>query len=494
MSNRFHVLGLAGAACSFTLLTPPALGQAGPGESAGGNTLEEIIVTAQKRETSLQTTPLAISAVTGESLARSQVTNIEGLAQSLPSVNFGQTTGNARIAIRGVGFDNLSLGNEGRVAYHADGVYISRPAAALAGFYDVDRVEVVRGPQGVLYGRNATGGAVNVISRQPGDQLNGYVDGTIGSYDLFRLEGAVGGPIGNEVSGRVSFQVNERNGYGRNLTNGLDVDDLSTGAIRGQLRFQPSENIDLTLAADYFTQDDHAYSFHFIGQGSLAYPATPTTPALPGAIPKGLRVGGVVPTDLRDSTSDSGPHNEREFSGGSATGRFQLGALELVSITGYRSNYFHTVTDLDATSAPLSVYDQIEDSDHFSQEFRLAGDYSQGDWMVGAYYFDESLFGGTRVAFDPLVLVPNTAPILPAPTSLKQGYYGMGDQETEAWAIFANVHHKFTEQFGVRAGVRYSDEKKSVDEVLKLDFATPYPPFVPFFPSTPPGACVFQRS
>jgi iron complex outermembrane receptor protein len=280
---------------------------------SSGATLDEITVTAQKRETNIQTTAIAVSAVAGESLVQAQVTNIEGLAQSLPSVNFGQTTGNARIAIRGVGFDNISLGNEGRVAYHVDGVYISRPAAALASFYDVERIEVVRGPQGVLYGRNATGGAVNVILHAPDRELNGYIDGTIGSYSLYKLEGAVGGPLGDSVSGRLSFQVLDRGGYGDNLTNGFDVDDQSTQAVRGQIRFQPSESVDLTLSGDYFTEDDHAYSFHYITQGSLAYPATPTTPALPGAVPKGLRVGGTIPSDLRDSTSDSGPLNDREF-------------------------------------------------------------------------------------------------------------------------------------------------------------------------------------
>jgi len=444
---------------------------------------EEIIVTAQKRATNLQETAAAISVADGEDLREQQVTSIEGLAQTLPSVNFGQTTGNARIAIRGIGFDNTTVGNEGRVAYHVDGVYVARPAATLAGFYDIERVEVLRGPQGALYGRNATGGAINVISRAPGDRMNGYFDATYGNYDLKKLEGAFGGPVSDILSARFSFQAIDRDGYGKNLTNGRDVDDQSTIAVRGQLRFEPSDTFDLTLSADYFHQDDHAYSFHYLGRGSLT--DLSSTPPLPGQQLTGIRAGGVVPANFRDSTSDSGPDNRRTFWGLAANARFDMGWAELFSVTGYRGSKFQVLSDLDVTSARLTVYDQFEDADQFSQELRLAGEYSRGDWMIGGYYFDESLFGGTRIPLDPVVL--SRAPTLPPLSFLRQGYYGVGQLDTKAYALFGSARFELTDQFAVRLGVRYSDETKNIDEVLKFDFATPFPPFVPQFPPTPPG-------
>lgn len=444
---------------------------------------EEIIVTAQKRATNLQETAAAISVADGEDLREQQVTSIEGLAQTLPSVNFGQTTGNARIAIRGIGFDNTTVGNEGRVAYHVDGVYVARPAATLAGFYDIERVEVLRGPQGTLYGRNATGGAINVISRAPGKTMNGYFDATYGNYDLKKLEGAFGGPASDILSARFSFQAIDRDGYGKNLTNGRDVDDQSTIAVRGQLRFEPSNTFDLALSADYFHQDDHAYSFRYLGRGSLT--DLGSTPPLPGQELTGIRAGGTVPTDLRDSTSDSGPENRRTFWGLAANARFDMGWAELFSVTGYRGSKFQVLSDLDVTSARLTVYDQFEDADQFSQELRLAGEYSRGDWMIGGYYFDESLFGGTRIPLDPVVL--SRAPTLPPLSFLRQGYYGVGQLDTKAYALFGSARFELTDQFAVRLGVRYSDETKKIDEVLKFDFATPFPPFVPQFPPTPPG-------
>lgn len=442
--------------------------------------VEEVIVTAQKRAENLQNVPASVSAVTGDALRQQQISSVEGLAQSLPNVNFGQTTGNARIAIRGVGFDNISLGNEGRIAYHVDGVYVSRPAAALATFYDVERVEVLRGPQGTLYGRNATGGAVNLVSRAPTQDFGGYLDGTVGNYGLYKVEGALSGPLSDAVSGRVAFQVVERGGYGKNVTTGEDVDDQSTRAIRAQLRLEPTPWVQLTLSGDYFTEDDHAYSFHFLGQGSLPNPTS--TPALPGIVPKGLLIGGRVTADNRDSAADSGPSNSREFWGLGANLHATLGAVELNAVTGYRSSDFKTTTDLDATSARLTIYDQLENSTQFSQELRLSGDFRRAEWMIGGYYFNESLFGGTRVALDPAVLGP------PRPTTgLKQGFFGLGSIDTDAYALFGRLRLHLSERVAVNFGARYSDERKEIDEENKLDLTTAYPPFVPVYPPTPPG-------
>ena len=484
-TNYRRLIGAAPAALAILWAMPAAAQDAAPPQpDANEDQGETIVVTAQKRETDLQETPASVSAMSGATLQARQIVDIEGLAQQLPSVNFGQTTGNARIAIRGVGFDNTTVGNEGRVAYHLDGVFISRPAAALTGFYDIERVEVLRGPQGTLYGRNATGGAINVIPRGPGTRLNGYAEASYGNYDAFRIEGAIGGPLAEGVGARIAFQLNERNGFGTNLTNGRDVDDLSTQAVRAQLHFEPTENLEIRLAADWFHQDDHAYSFHYLGQGSRPDPTS--MPPLPGQQLTGIRAGGTVPSNLRDSTSDSGPDNRRTFWGLSANLRWDLGPVEIASVTGYRDNDFQITSDLDVTSAPLTVYDQFERSHHFSQELRLSGEFGRGDWMLGGYYFTESLFGGTRIALDPVVLSP--APVLPPLTGFRQGYYGVGQLDTDAWAVFANLRFELTRQLAIRLGARYSSEERRVDEELKLDFATPWPPFVPHFPPTPPGA------
>lgn len=464
-------------------------------EATAPDTVQDIVVTAQKNRTNIQRTAIAISAVSGDTLRTQQVADIQGLAQSLPSVNFGQTTGNARIAIRGVGLDNISLGNEGRVAYHVDGVYVARPAAALASFYDVERVEVLRGPQGTLYGRNATGGAVNVITASPSNTLNGYAEATYGNYNLKKIEAGIGGPLADGLSARLSFQVVDRDGYGRNVTLGGDVDDQRTQAVRGQLRFHPSRLIDLTIAADYFHQDDHAYVLHYLGAGSPAAPATSTTPALTGAVPKGLRLGGVVPGDPRDVAADQRPFNKREFYDLTANLKIDLGAVNIFSIMGYRHATYHIETDLDVTSAPLSVYDQYELSKTFSQELRVAGSFGgTSEWMLGGYYFNESYFGGTRIPLDPVATGSNVpGSTLPALTSLRQGNYTMGNQSTRAYAAFGNAKIPLLPELSLRLGARYSSERKSVDEERFLNLVTPFPPFVGFFPALPPGGVRGQQ-
>lgn len=457
---------------------------------------DDIIVTAQKRETSLQKTAISMSVLSGEALRDQQIGNVSDLAQSMPSVNFGQTTGNARIAIRGVGFDNISVGNEGRVAFHVNGVYISRPSAALAGFYDVQRVEVLRGPQGTLYGRNATGGAINVILAGPTDFLDGYVDASYGNYNNLKLEGAVGGPITDILSARVSFSVVERDGYGKNRTNNFDVDDQSTRAIRGQLRIRPSDAIDIHLEGDYFHEKDHAYGWHLMGPGSLPAPATATTPALPGIIPKGLRLGGTLPANPRDNPSDIGPFNNREFWGFAGTVNADLGGADLTSITGYRYARFHSLSDFDGTEVPISAYDQMERSRTFSQELRLSGDFDRGEWMLGGYYFHESLLGGTRVALDPLILTgSNDSNIpLPAPTSIRQGLTLLGTQKTNAFAGFANVKYELVDNLSLRVGARYSHEKKAVVELNGINMAAPYPPVISDVNADFPGARHSQQN
>jgi len=181
-------------------------------EAKANASLEEIVVTAEKRSSNVQTTPLAISALRGEDLEAHQINDIGGLAQAVPNVDFGQSTGNARISIRGIGYDQLTVGSEARVAYHLDGIYLSRPASVLGTYFDVDRIEVVSGPQGTLYGRNATAGAVNVLTRNPTGALEGYVDVALGNYDENRVAGAIGGAIANGVDERFAFQTVNRSG------------------------------------------------------------------------------------------------------------------------------------------------------------------------------------------------------------------------------------------------------------------------------------------
>ncbi|BBB11111.1 TonB-dependent receptor [Sphingopyxis sp. FD7] len=232
--------------------TPQPEAVSTPAAQDQGAGLQDIIVTAQKRSESVQKIPLAVTALSGNDLAKAGINSIEGLQAAVPNLNLGQQLGVARISLRGIGLDNLSTGAEGSIAFHLNSAFISRGAAALSAFYDVDRVEVLRGPQGTLYGRNATGGSINLITRQPTDTFSGYGDVTVGNYGRLAFDGAVSGPIvSDKVLARIAFSTDDRNGYGRNITTGTRIDDTNARSIRGTLKLLPADDLTITLIADY---------------------------------------------------------------------------------------------------------------------------------------------------------------------------------------------------------------------------------------------------
>lgn len=434
------------------------------GEDTAQSGIGDIVVTAQRRSENLQETPLAISAFSNESLNDRQVTDVRGLTQLAPSVNIGTSLGIARISIRGISYDTLTQGGEARSAFHVDGVYVSRPPAQLAAFFDVDRVEVLRGPQGTLYGRNATAGAINVITGSPRDELSGYVRGTIGNYDLIRTEGAVNIPLGSGVAARFAFQTQDRDGYGKDPFTGADVETLQTRAMRGKLRFELAPQATLTLSGDYFRQNDRSGAYLYLGQGHEN----------PTVRPAGLRFGGGVTTEPWDSASElSG--NDREIYGFSGTLEWDLGGVTLNSLTGYRNSTVLLTTDVDGAAAPRVTEAYVrEHSSQFSQELRLQGDLSFGNWLVGAYYFDESVDGYNAVPYDRI--------ILGQPSQFSQGFFQGGKVDTNAYAVFGQADINLSDRLTLTLGARYSSEKKAVDEQFQLDSVRPYSPSNPVIP------------
>ncbi len=249
-------------------------------------------MTAQRRSESLQDTPLAISALSGNSLQSAGINNVVAPNNDLPNVNINETSGTVRITIRGIGIVASQPNAEGAIAYHVDGVYVSRPEAVGDGFFDVDRIEVVRGPQGTLYGRNATGGAINLITRDPTDTFQGNAEIRVGNYSMITTEAGIGGPIADGVSFRIAGQTVDRDGWGRD-GQGLPLNDQRTRAIRGKLKFEPSYNFTNLLSADYFHEDDSSGAYLVTAAG------------IPGRVPIGVQFGFPLAEDpRRDSNGD----------------------------------------------------------------------------------------------------------------------------------------------------------------------------------------------
>ena len=455
---KFCLLG------SAAFVTVPAVAQQAQPQSATSNDetgIADIIVTAQKRSQNVQSVPLAITALSGENLAQHNITDISGLAASIPNMTFGSFGGSARISIRGVGYDNVAPGQEGRVAYHLDGVYIASPSAILGSFYDVERVEVLRGPQGTLYGRNATAGTVNVITKAPTDTWEGYLRVGYGNYNALTSEGAVGGPIAPGVRFRLAYTVEDHDGYGKNVVTGHDIDDARRRGARGTLSFDLGASGKLDLSADYYREKDANYGNHYFGKGVASITPSGLTPGF----------GGFAASNIRDVAENIDPVNDRESYGFAAHAEYDLGGVTLKSITAYRHSNSSNQVGFDGTSASLGELYYADKTSQFSQELQLSGTVHRLKYIFGGYYFDNKVF-----AFD---YAPLNGKLFGLADQLMQGFLVQGNIHTQAVAGFGQLDYDLTDQLSFTVGARYSWEKHTISDEFQFDLARPYPPILP---------------
>lgn len=441
----------------------------------GDRAIGDIVVTAQRRAEPLQKTPLAISAIAGDNIGPGQVQKFSDLQGTVPNLSISLYNGAARANIRGIGLEQINTGAEGSIAINQDGVFISRPAVGLSGFYDVERVEVLRGPQGTIQGRNATGGAINIISRAPTEEFSGYARLNVGNYSRIGTEAAISGALVPDVlSARLAVQTEDRDGYGRNLFTGNDVDDARTRAARLSLLLRASENADFRLTADYYEADDAANGYKYVRPGRQSAPgvSVPIT---------GVRLGGQTATDPRDINTEQDPQNHRLFWGINLTGNIELGAVDLKSITAYRYSRYRNLGDLDGTSYPITLnFGQREKARQFSQEFQILGELDRLNYVAGLYYFHEKIDGSTSGGSNSVIFGPGPYNV---PPTYKQGFNAGGTLKTDAYAAFVQLTYGITDSLRATAGARYNIETKRIDQYTQFDLVRDYDPANPIIPS-----------
>ncbi len=245
--------------------------------TTGGSdtTLNEIVITATRRSEALIDTPASVSAVTADALKPGGVQDIADLAEEVPNMSVGNQFGVNRTFIRGIGLTSIDLGADGAVAFLQNGAQMPLPAEQLSGFYDLERVEVLRGPQGTLYGRSATAGVVDMVTKKPSDDVQGYADLTFGNYAEKQFDGAIGGPITDIISARIATNIEKRDGFGTNLYTGTRIDDRDAQAVRASVRIKPDDKLSIDFIVDYSHENDDDYAFHYFG------PTTTTNAGLP---------------------------------------------------------------------------------------------------------------------------------------------------------------------------------------------------------------------
>jgi iron complex outermembrane receptor protein len=477
------------------LVTTPALAQSDP--SVAAKTLNEsqigdIIVTAQRRSERAQSTALAITAVGGKELQSAGIKDIRGLTQGIPNVQFGGLGGDAKIFIRGVGYDSISPGGETRVAVYSNNVYQSRSQTAFTTLYDLDRVEVLRGPQGTLYGRNAVAGAINIITADPGNHLNGYLSGQVGDYGLVQAEGAIGGPISENLSVRLAGQTVDRSGYGHNIGTGEPVNDDHSRSARLTVVGQLADNIRDRLVADYFNERDHNFGYRYIGPSLTPAEVAQVVAAGGNALAyvPYASVNDRIPTGAQDSAG-LGPQNHLESYGVSNELSVEVSdLLNITAVTGYRHLKSQIADDIYGGVKTLQEQSLYENSNSFTQELRLSGDSGPFKYVIGGYYFNENHIADNRVYSSALLL-----PFGPfAGTDRFVQFFNAGGREkTNAYAAFGQADYKLFDALTLSAGLRYSYEKKHLDEFFALDVVTPYDTSVPLVP-LPFPAGAFTRT
>lgn len=428
--------------------------------------LEEIIVTAQKREQALQDVGISITAFSGDRLREMGFFRTEDLSQQTPGMMISEFAGVPSVAvfsIRGVSQNDFADHHEGPIAIYTDGAYTSFLGGVGALMYDVDRVEVLRGPQGTLFGRNATGGLVHVLSRKPTEEFDAYGELTVGEYDLVRFEGAVGGPISNRLSGRLSVATNYHDALVENRI-GPDVYEAEEYNGRGQLLFKATDDLEILLSLRASTVDDIHPSGHFNAPAFFDpandFLTSPATPAQHQAFCAGFWgfapppnsvdcFGFVEPDDdpFTGSYDDAGIFS-REFHGATATVDWNIGNVTVTYISDYQSIEKEYSADTDGTPIESGSLANAQDSDQFSQEIRIAGGSDRSQWVAGLYYLniDGEFQSEARARSTLLFRTVNK-------------YY----TEVESYAAFAQLEYDFTPQWSAIAGLRWTEDDSSLD-------------------------------
>ena len=414
--------------------------------------LEEVIVTAQKREQNLQDVSAPVSAVSAERLKDAGVTNLQELQYYIPNITIGNSFGYANLFMRGLGLDTVFANVDPSVTLYVDGSVISQPGAQLFSFFDLERAEVLRGPQGTLYGRNATGGTINLIAAKPSADFSGHARLIGGNHGLLQADAAIGGPLSSWLQGRIAVQTMNRDGYGRNIVTGHDVDDTNKQSARVQLLFLPSDTVSILLAGEYGREDDAANALFFKRQTflpsdnpSIAYPPNSAAPG-----------NGGFPTKTRDYASDVDPVNDRETRSISGTFDWKISdAFALKSILNHRNTELLNFQDLDASAVRASAIQEfVFAADQTSAELQLNYSGSRLQGILGAYYFTEDLHH------------LNNIDVLKEGGSFAGGTEKRvnltGDGETDSWAAFWNGTYNFSDAFAVKAGGRYTEDRRSI--------------------------------
>lgn len=426
-----------------------------PGPAPSQAQIGEVVVTAAKRELTVQRIPQAVSVLNGGVQRDRGQQRLEDLQTSVPNITFASTSDNAQLYIRGVGNTFINAGGDPGVAFYQDGAYVSDQRTTNTSMFDVQRVEILRGPQGALYGRNAVGGALNIISAKPTDTFEARIDAVAGDYGRREGEGFVSGPLGSSgVDARLSFQVRHLDGYTRNLLAGRSgapsrLDDLDAQAVRGQLAATLPGGGRLSLLASYYHQDDAGPALAVVPSHSFVYPTE-------------LIFGLAPSTDPRAVYANAGV-DRLKVATVQLTYVQPIGGATLTALVNYRYGRQYFLNDCDGTAAEGCRYSTATRSnDVYAEAYLTSSNAGPLRWTVGAT--------GLRFDQDQVVEVPwqTSMSYLSAGADPADpffiDYIGGGTLAVRSQAIYADLRYQLTPVWAFSAQARHSETTKRAVE------------------------------
>lgn len=369
--------------------------------------------------------PLAVTALTGDTLTATGISNVEDLQFFVPGVSVTNDS-MAIINIRGIGTSAFGVATDPSTTVHYDGVYIARPTTSYQDMFDVERIEVLRGPQGVLFGRNSVGGTLNIISKMPTRELSGTLGVKVGNYDKRTFSGTVSGPLADRARARLTLVRNERAGIYRDVVTGRRYQNEDNFAGRLTVALDPADDLEIILRADGSKDRETGY------------------PSIRGSYPAAFAAAGATIPKRRDEVAlDTVPRYDVDGWGVSSTVDYHPGSVALKSITAYRSTKVGQVLDIDSTDLFLRNIEFFERSKTFTQELQMLSDDSSAlRWILGTFYLNEK--GGDELR----ILEPGRTLAIPETNT------------TNAFAVFGQARYEVSARTRLTAGLRYSYEKK----------------------------------
>ncbi len=468
------------AASLLTLAAPPLLAQI---------EIEEIVVTAAKRQQTLQEVPIAVTVTDAETIERAQILDILDLQSVVPSLRVPQFQSSTQVnfVIRGFGNGANNAGIEPSVGVFIDGVYRSRSAAQIADLPGLERVEVLRGPQSTLFGKNASAGVISVVTRKPDFEWDGNAELGFTNYDGVITKGYLTGPISDTLAFSIGGSTNDRDGYTDNDTLGTEINDRDRWGVQGQLLWEPNDTMSFRLSADYSEIEETCCTAANLVSGGTAALIPLLGGQLDNEAPFSYRV--FQNADPRTSVENGGVslHADLDFDG-----------FTITSITAYRSLEGSNLgDDVDFTGADIIAPQDVgmQEFETFTQEFRIA---SNGDgpfnWLAGFFYFDEQVETEGGIFFGPafrtyadfLTGTPGTIAGVEAALGIPAGTFfatGAGvqefaEQDNQAFSLFGQVDIDLTDRLVLTLGLNYTDDEKEVslrqvntDVFSSIDFA-----------------------